>query len=127
MRLHYLPPGTLTRLRVKWMALGVLLGAGLMAALAMWAAAIRPAELPYRAPAPTHQARPGGEGAAPRPPLELGPCPLRVKDCAVLPGDIVRPLPEPGTLALVGLALAASVGASLRASLFARRKACARP
>lgn len=123
MWIHYLPPGTLTWLRVKWLLLGVLLGAGAMAALAMWAAAIRPAELPYRAPVPTHQAQPGGEGAAPRPPLALGPCPPGWKDCAVFHDPVARPLPEPGTLALVGVALVASLGASL----FARRKACVRP
>lgn len=115
MRTRYLPPGTLTRLRLKWLLLGVLLGAGTMAALAMYAAAIRPPELAYRpAPATREPAR-MGEAAPKLARLDLGPCPAGVKDCAAFPDPTIRPIPEPGTLALVGVAAGAS--------LFFRRKA----
>ena len=48
-----LPPGTLRRLRLKWFALGVLLGTATCAALAMYLAAIMPPELAYRSAEPT--------------------------------------------------------------------------
>lgn len=115
MRTRYLPPGTLTWLRVKWLLLGVLLGAGGMAVLAMYAAAIRPPELPYRpAPATVVPAQ-TGEAAPKLARADLGPCPQGVKDCATFPDPVVRTIPEPGTAALVGVAAAAS--------LFFRRKA----
>ena len=55
MKLRYLPPGTLRRLRLKWLALGVALGAGSMSALAMYLAAIVPPELAYRSATATHR------------------------------------------------------------------------
>lgn len=115
MRIRYLPPGTLTWLRLKWLGLGVLLGAGIMAALAMYAAAIRPPELPYRPAAATMQPAQTGEAAPKLARIDLGPCPPGVKDCAAFPDPAVRTIPEPGTAALVGVAAAAS--------LFSRRKA----
>lgn len=105
-RTRYLAPGTLTWLRIKWLGLGALLGAGGMASLAMYAAAIRPAELPYRSAEPTHQAQPTGEAAPQLPKLDLGPC-LPGKDCTAVEADIVRSIPEPGAIALVGIGGAA--------------------
>lgn len=115
MSTRYLPPGTLTWLRVKWLLLGMLIGAGAMAALAMYAAAIRPPELPYRPAAATREPAQMGEAAPKLARLDVGPCPADVKDCAVFPDPTVRTVPEPGTLALVGVAAGAS--------FFFRRKA----
>lgn len=114
-RTRYLPPGTLTWLRVKWLLLGLLLGVGTMAALAMYAAAIRPPELPYRPAPATVEPPPTGEAAPKLARLELGPCPAGAKDCAVLPDPAIRTIPEPGTAALVGVAAGAM--------FFFRRKA----
>ncbi|MFT3759016.1 PEP-CTERM sorting domain-containing protein [Thauera sp.] len=121
-----LPPGTLRRLRIKWLALGVLLGAGSCAALAMYAAAIMPPELAYRSAA---------RNVAPLPPaplargpmVELPPCAVRDKDCETAaepapsaawrePWPVFVPLPDagqaravpaPGTLSLLALAACA--------------------
>lgn len=118
-----LPPGTLRRLRIKWLLLGVLLGAGSMTALAMYTAAILPAELAYRSPS---------RNVAPLPPaplpaapfVELPPCAGSGKDCTdsgaapqaprrlappvVMSPDMyaVRRVPEPSSLFLVALGMA---------------------
>jgi hypothetical protein len=104
-----LPPGTLRRLRIKWFALGVLLGAALVASAAMYVAAIVPPELAYRSAKPT--VRPEASPAPRHPAAPAIPsCQGQGKDCAALdaPGaDPPRPLPEPGALALVALGLGA--------------------
>ena len=105
MKLRYLPPGTLRRLRLKWLALGVLLGAGLMVALAMYAAAIMPPELAYRSPVATAQGVPGPVSAPPAA-LPLPPCTGQGKDCSPLDAPTYT-VPEPGALALVAIGLAA--------------------
>jgi hypothetical protein len=102
---RHLPPGTLRRLRLKWLALGVLLGAGLMVALAMYTAAIMPPELAYRSPVAAPR---GGSGPASAPPaaLALSPCAGQGKDCSALDAP-THTVPEPGALALVALGLVA--------------------
>lgn len=104
MKTRYLPPGTLKRLRLKWLALGVFLGAGAMAMLAMYAAAIRPPELPPRPLAATVVPAQTGEPMAGLPVADLGPC-LAGKDCVVFdaPRQPTRYAPEPGALALVAI------------------------
>ena len=130
MKLRYLPPGTLRRLRLKWLALGVLLGAGSSAALAMYLAAILPPELAYRSPVATLHPAPAPVQPLPAP-VQLPPCLGSGKDCtdpeaaaphapgphpapapAPAPHSQRQPLPthtvpEPGALALVALGLAA--------------------
>lgn len=133
MKLRYLPPGTLRRLRLKWLALGVLLGAGSSAALAMYLAAILPPELAYRGPATTVRPVPGPVSALPAA-VELAPCTGQGKDCSEPDADRrtqrddapaqlfpapdagrrtepnnlpTHTVPEPGALALVALGLAA--------------------
>lgn len=116
MKLRYLPPGTLRRLRIKWLALGVLLGSGSCAALAMYLAAIMPPELAYRSPTPTVHPTPSPIeplGA----PVAIPPCTGQGKDCAeaqlaepkpnAAPRAAINTVPEPGALALVAIGLAA--------------------
>ena len=86
-------------------ALGVLLGAGSSAALAMYLAAILPPELAYRSPAATVRRVPGPV-APPAPALAMPPCAGRGKDCSPLDAP-VNTVPEPGALALVALGLGA--------------------
>lgn len=130
MKLRYLPPGTLRRLRLKWLALGVLLGAGSSAALAMYLAAILPPELAYRSPVAT--LHPDPSPAQPLPaPVQIPPCLGNGKDCtdpdaaapntpgahpAPTPAPVphgqrhhqpTHTVPEPGALALVAIGLAA--------------------
>lgn len=118
-RPRYLPPGTLRRLRLKWLALGVLLGAGLMVALAMYAAAIMPPELAYRSADATVRPTPGPAPAVVAP-VEIPPCTGAGKDCTPLdntpapakpharPNNLpTHTVPEPGALALAALGLAA--------------------
>ena len=116
MKLRYLPPGTLRRLRLKWLALGVALGAGSMSALAMYMAAIVPPELAYRSAAATVRPTPGPV-PAPAAPVAIPPCIGAGKDCTPLDGAPqphahpqhlpTHTVPEPGALALVALGLAA--------------------
>ncbi len=98
MRTRYLPPGTLTWLRVRWLLLGVAGAAG----LAMYLAAILPPELAYRSPAATVRPVPGPVSALPAA-VALAPCAGQGKDCT----DITYTVPEPGALALVALGLGA--------------------
>lgn len=118
MKLRYLPPGTLRRLRLKWLALGVALGAGSMSALAMYMAAIVPPELAYRSATATRHPTPGPAPAAVAP-VAIPPCVGAGKDCTPL-DDTPQPhahpqhlpthaVPEPGALALVAIGLAALV------------------
>lgn len=127
MTVRYLPAGTLRRLRWKWFALGIVIGAGGSAALAMYLAAITPPELGYRSAPATEHPTPG-------PVAELGefppipPCLGQGKDCSPLDVDAARQaprsrtvpdgavptpdvpthtVPEPGALALVAIGLAA--------------------
>lgn len=104
MRPRMLPPGTLRRLRLKWCALGVLLGAGIVASAAMYVAAIVPPELAYRSAAPTVRPEASPVPRHPAAPA-IPPCQGQGKDCTAL--DAPRPLPEPGALALVALGLGA--------------------
>lgn len=105
-----LPPGTLRRLRLKWFALGLLLGTASCAALAMYLAAIMPPELAYRSPATTVRPVPGPVSALPAA-VALPPCTGQGKDCTDFPDGApslppVRTVPEPAGLALVGIGLA---------------------
>ena len=105
-----LPPGTLRRLRLKWFALGLLLGTASCAALAMYLAAIMPPELAYRSAATTqHPKAAPVEPAGPLP--EVPPCTGQGKDCtdseATPHLQPVRTVPEPTALALVGIGMAA--------------------
>lgn len=116
MKPRYLPPGTLRRLRLKWLALGVLLGAGSSAALAMYLAAILPPELAYRSATATVRPTPGPV-PAPAAPVAIPPCIGAGKDCTPLDGAPQPPahrdhlpthtVPEPGALAMVAIGLAA--------------------
>lgn len=114
MRPRYLPPGTLTWLRVRWLLLGVAIGVAGAAGLAMYLAAILPPELAYRSPATTPRPAPGPVSALPAA-VELAPCIGQGKDCSdpdaqqhaqpdTTPAHTV---PEPGALALVALGLGA--------------------
>ena len=105
-----LPPGTLRRLRLKWFALGLLLGTASCAALAMYLAAIMPPELAYRSAEPTRH-----PAASPAQPIgeqpDIPPCTGSGKDCTDFPDGApslppVRTVPEPAGLALVGIGLA---------------------
>ena len=99
--MRYLPRGSMRRQRrlgrlegsVAALALFALLGFGLIAAA--------PAELYRPAPA-THHPTPRGEPARIQP-VQMPPCGPG-KDCSDL--DVVRTVPEPGTLALIGAGLA---------------------
>ena len=104
MKPRYLPPGTLTWLRVRWLLLGIAIGVAGAAGLAMYLVAILPPELAYRSATPT--VRPEAS-PAPRHPATpaIPPCQGQGKDCTAL--DAPRPLPEPGALALVALGLGA--------------------
>lgn len=104
MKPRYLPPGTLTWLRVRWLLLGIAIGVAGAAGLAMYLVAILPPELAYRSPAATVRPVPGPV-APPAPALAMPPCAGQGKDCTAL--DAPRPLPEPGALALVALGLGA--------------------
>lgn len=104
MKPRYLPPGTLTWLRVRWLLLGIAIGVAGAAGLAMYLVAILPPELAYRSPAATVRPVPG-RVAPPAPALAMPPCSGQGKDCSPL--DAPRPLPEPGALALVALGLGA--------------------
>lgn len=108
MKTRYLPPGTLTRCRMKWLALGVVLGAGLMAGARMYANALLPPELPPRPLAATVVPEQTGEPMAGLARADLGPC-LPGKDCVVFddPRTPTNTTPEPGAMALVGLGLGA--------------------
>lgn len=106
-----LPAGTLTRLRIKWLGLGVALGISTTAALAMHLAAIMPPELAYRSAAATLHPIPG-PAHPPAPQVELPPCTGQGKDCSEVEPDaaaqgVARTVPEPGSLAMVGAGLAA--------------------
>ena len=106
-----LPAGTLTRLRIKWLGLGVALGISTTAALAMYLAAIMPPELAYRSAAATLHPIPG-PAHPPAPQVELPPCTGQGKDCSEVEPDaasqgVARTVPEPGSLAMVGAGLAA--------------------
>lgn len=92
--------------RAKWFALGFLHGAGLMAAAAMYASATRPPELPYRSARATVEPAAGpASDIGPR--VALPPCTdWAQKDCMAVVDATARPIPEPGTVALVGIALA---------------------
>ena len=105
MRPRYLPPGTLTWLRVRWLLLGVAIGVAGAAGLAMYLVAILPPELAYRSPAATVRPVPGPV-APPAPALAMPPCSGQGKDCSPLDAP-VHTIPEPGALALVALGLAA--------------------
>ena len=130
MRPRYLPPGTLTWLRVRWLLLGIAIGIAGAAGLAMYLAAILPPELAYRSPVAT--IRPDPAPVQPLPaPVQLPPCLGSGKDCTEpddaapsAPGPHPAPtpapaphsqrhhqpthtVPEPGALALVALGLAA--------------------
>ncbi|HML83324.1 MAG TPA: PEP-CTERM sorting domain-containing protein [Thiomonas arsenitoxydans] len=99
-RTRYLPPGSMRRQRqlgrlegsVATLVLVALLGLGLIAAT--------PAELYRPAPA-THHPSPKGAPAH----IHAVQMPLcgAGKDCSDL--DVVRPVPEPGTIALIGAGL----------------------
>lgn len=99
-RTRYLPPGSMRRQRrlgrlegsVATLALVSLLGFGLIAAT--------PAELYRPAPA-THHPTPEG-GPARIQAVQMPPCGPE-KDCSDL--DVVRTVPEPGTIALIGAGL----------------------
>lgn len=104
-----LPPGTLRRLRLKWFALGLLLGTASCAALATYLAAIMPPELSYRSAATTQH--PKAIPVAPAGPLpDIPACTGQGKDCtdseATPQLQPVRTVPEPTALALVGISLA---------------------
>lgn len=73
MKPRYLPPGTLTWLRVRWLLLGIAIGIAGAAGLAMYLAAILPPELAYRSPATTVRPVPGPV-APPAPALAMPPC-----------------------------------------------------
>lgn len=105
MKPRYLPPGTLTWLRVRWLLLGIAIGVAGAAGLAMYLVAILPPELAYRSPAATVRPVPGPV-ASPAPALAMPPCAGRGKDCSPLDAP-VNTVPEPGALALVALGLAA--------------------
>lgn len=118
-RVRYLPPGSMRRQRrlgrlegsVGMLALVCAIGAGLVAAT--------PAEL-YRPAAATVRPLPQGT-PAPDVRVEIPPCSGAGKDCGpedspapILREPVVpqhhaapRPLPEPGTLALLGAGVAA--------------------
>lgn len=120
-----LPPGTLRRLRIKWFALGLLLGTGSMAALAMYAAVLMPPELAYRSP--TRNVAPLPPAPLPvSPAVELPPCTGQGKDCthideirtarrlapprAMSPdAGRIRAVPAPGSISLVCLGIAVLV------------------
>ena len=99
--MRHLPRGSMRRQRrlgrlegsLATLALVCLLGFGLIAAT--------PAELYRPAPA-THHPTPEGEPAR-IPNVQMPPC-SPGKDCSDL--DVVRTVPEPGTLALIGAGLA---------------------
>lgn len=105
MKPRYLPPGTLTWLRVRWLLLGIAIGVAGAAGLAMYLVAILPPELAYRSPAATVRPVPGPV-APPAPALAMPPCAGQGKDCSPLDAP-VHTIPEPGALALVALGLAA--------------------
>ena len=102
MKPRYLPPGTLTWLRVRWLLLGIAIGVAGAAGLAMYLTAILPPELAYRSPTATARPAPGPVSALPAA-VALAPCAGQGKDCT----DITYTIPEPGALALVALGLAA--------------------
>ena len=109
MKPRYLPPGTLTWLRVRWLLLGIAIAVAGAARLAMYLAAILPPELAYRSPAATVRPVPGPV-APPAPALAMPPCAGQGKDCSPLDTPLDAPVhtvPEPGALALVALGLAA--------------------
>lgn len=106
MKIRYLPPGFLTWLRVRWLLLGIAIGVAGSAALAMYLVAIMPDELRYRSAAATVRPTPGPVAPLAAAPV-IPPCAGQGKDCSPLEHDIVRPIPEPGALALVALGLAA--------------------
>ena len=115
-RVRYLPPGSMRRQRrigrlegsVGMLALVCAIGAGLVAAT--------PPEL-YRPATATVRPLPQGT-QAPRIVVEIPPCSGHGKDCSdpdpaapraqIVPNQdpAARPLPEPGTLALIGAGLA---------------------
>lgn len=105
MKPRYLPPGTLTWLRVRWLLLGIAIGVAGAAGLAMYLVAILPPELAYRSPAATVRPVPGPV-APPDPALAMPPCAGQGKDCSPLDAP-VHTIPEPGALALVALGLGA--------------------
>lgn len=99
--MRYLPRGSMRRQRrlgrmegsIATLALVCLLGVGFIAAT--------PAEL-YRPASATHHPTPRGEPARIQA-VQMPPCGPG-KDCSGL--DVVRTVPEPGTLALIGAGLA---------------------
>ena len=99
--MRYLPRGSMRRQRrlgrlegsIATLALVCLLGVGFIAAT--------PAEL-YRPASATHHPTPRGEPARIQT-VQMPPCGLG-KDCSGL--DVVRTMPEPGTLALIGAGIA---------------------
>ena len=103
-RVRYLPPGSMRRQRrlgrlegsVATLSLVALLGFGLIAAT--------PAELYRPAPATYHPTPEGGPARIQA--VQMPPCGPG-KDCA--DAEIVRTVPEPGTLALIGAGLAGMI------------------
>lgn len=93
-----LPPGTLRRLRLKWFALGVFLGVSVCIVFAMWLAAIAPPEMAYRGVSPAPRALVADIRHAS---VQIPPCVGEGKDC-----EQINPVPEPGTLALIGAGIA---------------------
>lgn len=102
MKTRYLPPGTLTRCRLKWLALGIVLGAGLMAGARMYANALLPPELTARQVSATVVPEQTGQPMAGLARADLGPC-LPGKDCVLFddPRMPTNTAPEPGAMALV--------------------------
>ena len=99
--MRYLPRGSMRRQRRLGRLEGVIAALVLVCLLGFGFIAATPAEL-YRPAQATHHPTPRGEPARIQA-VQMPPCGPG-KDCSDL--DVVRTVPEPGTLALIGAGLA---------------------
>ncbi len=98
-RQRYLPPGSMRKQRMLGRLEGSLGMLALFAAIGAVLVAATPAEIYRPAPA-TVRPTPAGE-ESPRITVHIPSCTGEAKDCT----DLVRTVPEPGTLALIGASL----------------------
>lgn len=105
--LRILPPGSMRRQRRRGRIEGVLGTLILLACIGAAVIAATPVEL-YRSARPTTDGERGAALHFARAPLP--PCnDASAKDCMAVADPVVRPIPEPGTVALVAIAAAGMV------------------